>query len=80
MPNIQTSLLTAIPVRLGQIEPGLRIVGVRACSASRPPENTVRAVPATPFGTSGASSSVPVTISPAASKRRNRRGGIGRRN
>lgn len=40
--------LTAMPVRLGQIEPSLCIVGVPAYIATRPPENTVRAVPATP--------------------------------
>jgi RNA polymerase sigma factor (sigma-70 family) len=79
IPSIQTSLLTAIPSRLGQIEPGVCIVGVRAYIVTRPPEKAVRAAPATPLEISGLSSRLPVRISPAASIRRNRRGGIGRR-
>ena len=47
MPSIQTSLLTAMPIWLGQMLPGLRIAGVRAYMASRAPEKPVSAAPAT---------------------------------
>ena len=50
---------------------GLRSEGVRRYIATRLPENPVKAAPARPAGTKGASSTRPVVISAAESARKN---------
>src|SRR3954451_16759649 len=77
MPSIQESFAMPIPAGVGQMLPGLCIAGVRKYMVSRLPENAVSAAPATPAGTTGASSSAPVTISAVESRRTNRGGGMG---
>ena len=69
MPSNQTSLLTAVPGRSGQMLPGLRMPGTRAYRPMRAPEKPVRAAPATAGETKGARRAAPVAISPAASAR-----------
>jgi hypothetical protein len=71
MPSIQTSLLTAVPAGVGQMLPGLRIVGVRQYIVSNDPEKPVRTAPATLSGSSGVRRTAPTASSLAARMRRN---------
>jgi ABC-type taurine transport system ATPase subunit len=71
MPNIQTSLLTPIPARVGQMLPGSCRVGVRRYIVRSAPENAVSDAPARRFGTKGARRTAPSPISAIASAFKN---------
>jgi hypothetical protein len=71
MPSIHTSLLTPMPVWVGQTLFGLCSGGVRRYIVTSPPENAVNAAPANLFGTIGSRSTVPVAISAVESSLRN---------